>query len=143
MKLPIEFEKRMRVQLGDEYEAFAKAFCEGSEAKGLRFSLCRLPADGPEKDGVPTESKIPWANAGYYVDEKTRPGKNIYHEAGAYYLQEPSAMVVATLADVKPGAIFFGAFFFSISRCALIRRSVFSLSFISSEYFSYNRRNTV
>ena len=103
MKLPIEFEKRMRVQLGDEYEAFAKAFCEGSEAKGLRFSLCRLPADGPEKDGVPTDGEIPWANAGYYVDEKTRPGKNIYHEAGAYYLQEPSAMVVATLADVKPG----------------------------------------
>ncbi len=70
--------------------------------------------------------KIPWSTAGYYWEEaalkpedttdlagrrpeddserKTvRPGKSIYHEAGAFYMQEPSAMVVATLADVKPG----------------------------------------
>ena len=138
MFLPIEFENRMKDLLGEEYEAFAKAFCEGDEAKGLRFSLCRLAAaresfGNDEKEQLDktiellfqglVDKKIPWSAEGYYIcstnhnsdgnsnegsndvagRREIRPGKNLYHEAGAYYLQEPSAMVVATLAGVKPG----------------------------------------
>ena len=133
MNLPVDFENRMKALLGEEYEAFAKAFCEGSEARGLRFSLSRFPGgeEGLEKmyrsclDGVQDGSgetmdrkaesekpffaeedllgMVPWNKPGFYVSENARPGKTILHEAGAYYLQEPSAMVVATLADVKPG----------------------------------------
>ncbi len=32
-----------------------------------------------------------------------RPGKHPYHEAGLYYIQEPSAMAVVELLDPKPG----------------------------------------
>ena len=32
-------------------------------------------------------------------------GKNIYHELGAYYIQEPSAMLVAHFLDAKPGEV--------------------------------------
>ena len=122
MFLPIEFENRMRNLLGEEYEAFAKAFLEGDEAKGLRFSLCRLAGTqgSPDREkGMASREvieetikskycnslgeRIPWSQEGYYICSTERPGKNLYHEAGAYYLQEPSAMVVATLADVKPG----------------------------------------
>lgn len=113
MILPIEFENRMKNLLGEEYEAFAKSFCEGNEAKGLRFSLCRLKdAVTPAFEDMIDET-IPWSHGGYYIrstisrekntSKNIQPGKNLYHEAGAYYLQEPSAMVVATLADVKPG----------------------------------------
>ena len=135
MNLPEEFKNRMKTMLGEEYEAFAKAFEEGSEAKGLRFSLSRMPVAEPERRGNinrPVDSEnfgstenfentvkigntdcaelaefiedaVPWCKGGYYVRETARPGKSIYHEAGAFYLQEPSAMVVATLANVKPG----------------------------------------
>lgn len=142
MNLPEEFEKRMKQQLGDEFEAFAKAFTEGGEAKGLRFSLSRLPEGKTPEEilaemGQDGNEKIPWAEGGYYYNDRefiedesfedksskedslpnadttenhkstyrsfVRPGKSIYHEAGAFYIQEPSAMVVAKLANVKPG----------------------------------------
>ncbi|MFL8675479.1 RsmF rRNA methyltransferase first C-terminal domain-containing protein [Clostridioides sp. GD02404] len=49
-------------------------------------------------------SQIPWAEEGFYYDDKiNRPGRNPLHEAGAYYLQEPSAMSVIPKADIKEG----------------------------------------
>ncbi len=47
--------------------------------------------------------KIPWARDGYYYDAETRPGRHPYHEAGLYYIQEPSAMAVEELLDPQPG----------------------------------------
>ena len=32
-----------------------------------------------------------------------RPGRHPFHEAGAYYIQEPSAMSVAEALSPKPG----------------------------------------
>ncbi len=46
---------------------------------------------------------ILWASYGFYYPEEERPGKSPLHEAGLYYLQEPSAMAVATLAAPRPG----------------------------------------
>ena len=119
MNLPEEFKNRMKTLLGNEYEAFAEAFEKESERKGLRFSLSRLFDKGDfdtNKSDIFdqsemyrnlteefTDGEIPWCRGGYYVKEDSHPGKSIYHEAGAFYLQEPSAMVVATLAGVKPG----------------------------------------
>lgn len=46
---------------------------------------------------------IPWARGAYYYDEEDRPGKHPYHEAGLYYIQEPSAMAPAAYLDARPG----------------------------------------
>lgn len=41
---------------------------------------------------------------GYLFDKNEYElGKKIYHELGAYYIQEPSAMLVAHFLDAKPG----------------------------------------
>ena len=41
---------------------------------------------------------------GYLFDKNEyKLGKKIYHELGAYYIQEPSAMLVAHFLDAKPG----------------------------------------
>ena len=48
-------------------------------------------------------SPIPWAKDGFFYDPATRPGLSAYHEAGLYYLQEPSAMAPVGLLDVRPG----------------------------------------
>ena len=46
---------------------------------------------------------VPWCPSGYYYDERTAPGKHPYHQAGLYYIQEPSAMLAAELLDPRPG----------------------------------------
>ena len=43
---------------------------------------------------------------GYLFDKNEYVlGKKIYHELGAYYIQEPSAMLVAHFLDAKPGDV--------------------------------------
>ena len=43
------------------------------------------------------QEPIVWAENGYYLQEGSRPGLHPYHDAGAYYLQKPSAMAPAVL----------------------------------------------
>ena len=50
-----------------------------------------------------TLTKIPWVEECYYYEGGARPGKHPYHEAGLYYIQEPSAMAVVELLDPQPG----------------------------------------
>lgn len=51
----------------------------------------------------PHLSKVPWAENGYYYEAEDFPGKHPYHDAGVYYIQEPSAMMPAELLAVQPG----------------------------------------
>lgn len=48
-------------------------------------------------------TNVPWIPEGFHVSSAERPGKHILHEAGAYYIQDPSAMSVITLLDPMPG----------------------------------------
>lgn len=101
MSLPIEFLNRMKDMLGEEYEAFLNSMGQ-ERSYGLRINPLHpvSPEALVDKFGL---KRIPWASEGYFYDPSTRPGHNILHEAGAYYIQEPSAMLPAELADVKPG----------------------------------------
>ena len=104
--LPKEFLERMQLMLGDEYEAFLRSYDEPRRS-GLRINkLKKGRGDTSELSGfLPLfgAEPIPWTNDGYYYDPQTRPGKHPFHEAGVYYMQEPSAMAVAALSGVKPG----------------------------------------
>ena len=44
-------------------------------------------------------------NGFLYDKNEYELGKNIFHELGAYYIQEPSAMLVAHFLDPKPGDV--------------------------------------
>lgn len=46
---------------------------------------------------------VPWCREGYYYAEELRPGKHPLHEAGTYYIQEPSAMAVVEALAPVPG----------------------------------------
>lgn len=107
--LPIDFEKRMQNMLLDEYPAFAETFRK-REYKALRFNLNKTII----KENQTIESlisqipfplePIPWEPSGFYYDEdQVRPGKHAYHEAGVYYIQEPSAMAPAAFLGVTHG----------------------------------------
>ncbi|MCF2670546.1 RsmB/NOP family class I SAM-dependent RNA methyltransferase [Butyricicoccus pullicaecorum] len=102
MSLPTEFCLRMERLLGDEYPAFLRAM-EGPRSYGLRRNPLKCTPDSADFTGLFGLTPVPWAVEGFYYDPDTRPGRHPYYEAGAYYIQEPSAMAVGALADPKPG----------------------------------------
>ena len=107
MNLPIEFEKKMKAFLGNEWDDFLYSY-DNNRFQALRFNT--LKVQSPEERmrilkvlGISPDKKVSWANEAYYFDENVRPGKHPYHEMGLYYIQEPSAMSAATLLAPKPG----------------------------------------
>lgn len=100
--LPQEFEQRMQQMLQTEYPDFIKSF-ENSHVQSLR----RNPLKGSREDfleKMPFElEETAWEPDGFYYKEEAQPGKHPFHEAGAYYIQEASAMAPAVYMDAKPG----------------------------------------
>lgn len=83
-----------------EFAEFLASY-ERPRSAGLRLNP-RKPL--PEGVTLPfCEAQVPWEPNGYYVCEGSRPGLHPWHDAGAYYLQEPSAMAPARLLDAQPG----------------------------------------
>ena len=100
MRLPKAFIEKMRGLLGDEAEIFFNSY-DHVRSFGLRMNPLKCGDSVP--DYVSGLKRIPWAKEGFYYDEIMRPGKHPYHEAGVYYIQEPSAMSVAEALEPKPG----------------------------------------
>ncbi|WP_029232704.1 RsmF rRNA methyltransferase first C-terminal domain-containing protein [Butyrivibrio sp. VCB2006] len=101
--LPEQFCNRMRSLLGeDEYEKFIESFGEDTERyHGLRINTLKAGTDLR----VATTEQVPWEENGYYYDSQATPGKSPYHEAGLYYIQEPSAMAPVSYLDPQPGEV--------------------------------------
>ena len=98
--LPADFEAKMKRLLGSEFDAFLASY-DRPLMPGLRQDPVKpAPADALAPFGL---APIPWAQNGFYYDPAARPGLSPLHEAGAYYLQEPSAMAPAGLLDARPG----------------------------------------
>lgn len=96
---PDGFAEKMRRLLGSaDYAAFAAA-AERPRAAGLRLNTLK---PGGDAAGFITE-QVPWCETGYYTVPGTRPGLHPHHDAGAWYLQEPSAMAPAELLAPEPG----------------------------------------
>lgn len=102
MKLPLDFEMRMKTLLPQEKGAFLDTY-KNPPTKGLRINPLKA---SPEE----IRAKLPfslrpilWSPLGFYYEENQSPGKSPYHEAGAYYIQEPSAMAAAEALSPKPG----------------------------------------
>lgn len=101
---PAEFLARMRDLLGtEEYAAFRQAFEQPPRA-GLRVNTLKISI--PDFISIAPFSLAPvgrWEPAGFIVTDESRPGRHPYHDAGLYYLQEPSAMAAAALLSATPG----------------------------------------
>jgi len=104
MQLPVDFEKRMKDMLGEEYDRFINTYND-ERAYGIRFNPLKISRDRFETLVQAATKRVPWAEEGYYYNPDMQPGKSPLHEAGAYYIQEPSAMSAAELLDVEEGDI--------------------------------------
>lgn len=92
---PKGFLEQLAPLLGDELPSFVASY-EALPCRGLRMRAgFARPADA--------EEEVPWAENGYRVPLDTLDGATIAHEAGAYYMQEPSAMVAAAALHPTPG----------------------------------------
>lgn len=105
-KLPIEFLKEMEDLLGPSYNDFIKSFDE-KKTSAIRINTLKMTKERFEDLAMFSididRDRIEWSDESYYIDEETNPGKNPLHDAGAYYLQEPSAISVVGKSNIVPG----------------------------------------
>lgn len=101
-ELPIEFRNRMCRMLGDDYPAFLNTYHQKPHL-GLRVNALKAESKEFAEKGIFHLEPIPFAENGYYYQEDERPGKHPLHEAGVYYIQEPSAMTPVSYLDVQRG----------------------------------------
>lgn len=103
INLPEKFLEDVKVILQDEYENFINSY-NYKRTTGLRLNTMKMTKEKLFDLNLFELEQIPWADEGFYYDEnKHKPGKNPLHEAGAYYLQEPSAMSVVPRLDIQKG----------------------------------------
>ncbi len=88
--------------LGKEFELFIKSY-ECKPLAGLRVNSIKIPSETFLSITPFNLEKIPWCPTGFLYNEMDKPGKHPFHDAGLYYIQEPSAMAVAELMPVEKG----------------------------------------
>lgn len=98
--IPEQYLANMHSILGDEFEEFIKIY-DFPPARGLCFNSRKTRKETIEKlVSLWNLESVPWCPCGWYYDETIRPGLSPYHDAGVFYIQEPSAMMVAQIADI-------------------------------------------
>jgi len=102
MQLPQHFLDKMQGLLGDDYEKFLASY-EEDKVQGLRVNPLKTSIQQFLHSAPFELTNVPWIEEGFYYNKEDRPGKHPYHEAGLFYIQEPSAMAVGALVDPQPG----------------------------------------
>lgn len=95
------FYERMKNLLGDEYDDFTRALT----LPPYQAMLVNTQKDPEERIAKAFNlKKHPYVRHGYYFDKHILPlGQWPYHDAGLYYIQEPSAMLVGEIATFEKG----------------------------------------
>jgi len=102
MPLPQPFVEKMKTLLGPEWEDLQAAW-EAPLYQGIRVNTLKIEVK-EFLDRCPFALEpVPWTQDGFYYSPEERPAKYPYHQAGLYYLQEPSAMAPAACLGVEPG----------------------------------------
>ena len=95
--LPAAFLRRMEELPGVDYPAFSASY-EEAPSRGLYLNAGRLSPEEFERIcGFPVE-KLPFLPGGYRFDTE-KPGNHPLHHAGAFYVQDPSAMATVSAAQ--------------------------------------------
>lgn len=92
--LPKDFTDRMEQMLGEEYPAFLESY-EKERYQALRINTLKAEKETFLEQSPFHLKAVSWCANGFYYVPADAPGKHPYHEAGVYYIQEPSAMAPA------------------------------------------------
>lgn len=111
ISLPEPFLARMKKLLTNEYEDFLHSY-DKPFYRALRLNPLKVKGDaaalllskvyGSSMANTDNSdiTRVPWCDLGYYFADDLRPGIHPYHAAGAFYIQEPSAMLPGELARI-------------------------------------------
>lgn len=99
----MEFEKSLEKYLSKEEINKLIASFSDNEKKAIYLNDFKLSINDLLSlfPNIKSHPIVP--NGFLYNKNEYELGKKIYHELGAYYIQEPSAMLVAHFLDAKPG----------------------------------------
>ena len=109
MKLPESFQKRMSAYFSErglqsEETAFWESY-EKAPLHGIRWNRLKISAsdyDSRMKALDLPSDPVSWCDGGFYTPDISL-GREPYYHAGAYYIQEPSAMLPASVLGTRPG----------------------------------------
>lgn len=102
MELPEKYTEKIKTLLGHEYAQYENTFKQPA-FDGIRINTLKTDKESFKTLSGWKLSPVLWCDEGFYCDENLHPGKSIFHHAGLYYIQEPSAMSAAAVLDAKPG----------------------------------------
>lgn len=101
VKLPLKFQETMKEILKDDYDKFLDSY-NHPVYNGIRLNTLKITPD--EYMALTKEDLEPvaWNELGFYCDSTRSVSRNPLYYAGLYYIQEPSAMMPASLLPVNP-----------------------------------------
>ncbi len=92
----------MRIQLSEEYEPFLRSYEEEGYA-GLRVNTQKISVESFLGMTPFHLTPVPWTENGFYYQKDEPVTRHPHYFAGLYYIQEPSAMLPASLLPIEPG----------------------------------------
>ena len=96
--LPEEFLNGIREMIGKEETLLLEQACDEESVKALRLNPLKKAAD--DMTDLHKEmklEKLSYEEDGYIYDPECVPGRRPFHDAGAYYIQDPGAMIPGAL----------------------------------------------
>lgn len=99
-----EFFNKMKDVLGERFDEY-KALFNNEPYRAIRVNTLKI-SNEKLKQLMPDIllDKTPFCDEGYYIDSSTEHiGNHPLHHAGAFYVQEPSAMSAVEALDIKKG----------------------------------------
>lgn len=99
LNLNVSFLKRMRTILGEKYDSFLSSLNE-PEQKGIFVNNHKISTENFKKFVDFSVSPIAYEKSGFYIDN-LKLGKHPLHCAGAFYVQDPSAMFTVNSLNFK------------------------------------------
>ncbi len=100
--LPRGFAESLAPLVKEEMQDFLQSY-DHPWQRGLRRNPSKILEGGIEAFVEGLLKEVPWERDGVYITLDSPAGTHPLHEAGAYYLQEPSAMAAVAALDPKPG----------------------------------------
>ncbi|MFT8872229.1 MAG: RsmB/NOP family class I SAM-dependent RNA methyltransferase [Sporolactobacillus sp.] len=103
MPLPDLFIKKMTHLLGAAEAGVFFSSYDKPRHFGLRVNTLKTTAHDFVQLFPQPLQPVAFCSNGFYYSAEARPGTHPFHQAGLYYIQEPSAMYAADCLDAQPG----------------------------------------
>ena len=92
----------MRSQLGPQYDSFEESVLRRENVRALRTNAKKISVGDFQRISPYHMTKIPYNDDGFYLHDDVQMGGQACHQAGMFYMQEPSAMIPVDSVEIRP-----------------------------------------